>query len=525
MNSKSSTETKDILYTGTLSLTGAHPSIAVSDCGKKIKCTTTMINEGQVAVISHCSQDASVQALLSARVHRDVTERVAAFLTVPQRECARRASKALWKAVTAASMEDMLRATVLVHEDNHAVSAQLVVVAMSRVSAPFPCGDALVAWSGGLGPLYDELQLRFPHAAAIAVSARLAAIRPFPFASGCATMTVCVVTAAASPSSLVMESVVLGVHNTTNVLVRTLSHNGAPCPILCLEGATPDTVRALEPCKSLQSVCLANLPLLESIESHAFAECVHLSSVDLCGLSFLRTIGNGAFQKCKSLQSISLVNLPHLESIGDYAFLECAHLSSVDLSDLPALRSIGEGAFRTCKSLHSISRANLPLLESIGNFAFAECVHLLSMDLCNLPSLRTIGKYAFWRCRSLQSISLANLPRLESLGDHVFFSGVHLSNVDLSDLPFLRTIGEGAFNNCMSLQSVSLANLPHLESIGDSAFAECVSLSSVVLSHLPSLRTVGEGAFNNCLSLQSTTVDDVPLLKSIGHSAFQQQCA
>ena len=128
-------------------------------------------------------------------------------------------------------MEDMLHATVVEHEDAHAVEAQFVVVAMSRAPGPFPSVDALLAWSGGLGPLYGELQLRFPHAAAIGISARLAAIRPFPFASGCATMTACVVTAVASaPSALMIESVVLGVRNAANVLVRTLSHNGAPCP-------------------------------------------------------------------------------------------------------------------------------------------------------------------------------------------------------------------------------------------------------------------------------------------------------
>ena len=151
------------------------------------------------------------------RVHRHVLERVAAFLTVRQRACARRASKALWEAVTAASMEGMLRATVLEHRDASASDAQLVVVAMSRALGPFPSADALVAWCGGLPLLHEEVQLRFPHAAAIGVSARLAAIRPFPFASGSAVMTVCVVTAVASaPSTLVVESVALGVRNTTS---------------------------------------------------------------------------------------------------------------------------------------------------------------------------------------------------------------------------------------------------------------------------------------------------------------------
>ena len=241
---------------------------------------------------------------------------------------------------------------------------------------------ALVAWSGGLGLLYDELQLRFPHAAAIGISARLAAIRPFPFASGCATMTICVATAAASASSaLVIESVVLGVHNATNVLVRTLSF-----PIILLD-------RLASPC---------------------------LSSVDLSSLPPLRTIGASALRKCESLQSISLVNLPLLENIGDYAFAECARLSSVDLFDLSALRSIGNGSFDDCISLQSISLANLPLLENIGCCAFAECARLSNVNLSDLPALRTIGEGAFRFCESLQTVSLANLPLLESIGSGAF---------------------------------------------------------------------------------------------------------
>ena len=246
------------------------------------------------------------------RVHRDVKERVADFLTVSQRACARRASKALWEAVRAASMEDMLRATVVVDQGAQPVDVQVVVAAMSRASGPLPSADALLAllaWSGGLGPLYDELQLRFPYAAAIGISARLAAVRPFPFASGCTTMTVCVVTAAASdPSALVIESVVLGVHNATNVFVRTLSHNGAPCSVLCLEAATREQI----------SNIVYHVPLSPSLPS-------------------LRTIVANTFEKCnKSLQSINLSNLL-LESIGDYAFACCAHLSSVDLSSLTSL--------------------------------------------------------------------------------------------------------------------------------------------------------------------------------------------
>ena len=205
-------------------------------------------------------------------VHRHVLERVAYFLAVPQRACARPTSMALWEAVTAASMEDMLRATVLEHRDTSAEGAQLVVVAMSRALGPFPSVDALVAWCGGLPLLYEEVQLRFPHAAAIGVSARLAAIRPFPFASGSAITTACVVTAVASaPSTLVVESVALGVRNATSVLVRALSQDGSPCPMLCLEGATREQFPNM-----LNDVLLSSLPPLRSIGASAFNKSTSL---------------------------------------------------------------------------------------------------------------------------------------------------------------------------------------------------------------------------------------------------------
>ena len=59
-------------------------------------------------------------------------------------------------------MEDLLRAAVLEHHDTNTVYAQLVVVVTTRAVGPFPSYDALVAWSGGLAVLHEELQLRLP---------------------------------------------------------------------------------------------------------------------------------------------------------------------------------------------------------------------------------------------------------------------------------------------------------------------------------------------------------------------------
>ena len=170
-------------------------------------------------------------------VHPHVTERIVAFLGVPQRACARRASKALWKAVRAASMEDLLRATVLDQRDPSAPDAQLVVAAMSRAVGSFPSADALVAWSGGLALLHEELPQRFPRATAMAVSARFV----------------------------------------------DLTHLSS----LRIIDASTFSER-----ESLQSIRLVNLPLLESIAARAFSGCVNLMIVDLADLPALRVIGN-----------------------------------------------------------------------------------------------------------------------------------------------------------------------------------------------------------------------------------------
>ena len=481
--------------------------------------------------------------MLPRRVHRDVTERVVAFLGVPQRACARGASKALWKAVRSASMEDLLRATVLEQRDRSAADAKLVVVAMSRVVVPFPA-DALVAWSGGLGLLYEELQLRFPHAAAIGISSQLAAAHTFPFASGSSVTTMCIVTAVApapSPEHAV-ESIVLGVRNTARILVRVLSHKNTVCPIVCLEGATPEQfphmaqsvplsslppIRSIAPamfrkCSSLQSLCLANLPLLDDIGTRAFNSCVRLSRVDFNGLPSLRRIGPYAFYNCTALQSVSLANLPLLDDIGDFAFSECVHLSIVDLFVLPSLHNIGEGTFCKCKSLQSVSLANLTALERIGDRAFSSCSRLSSVGLSGLPSLRCIGKGSFCECESLPSISFIGLPLLESIEEDAFKDCVRLTSLDISDLASLRCVGKYAFFKCKSLQSIRVANLPLLESIDDGAFSDCGGLSNVVLSALPSLRRIGQFAFDGCKSLKSVTLKNFPRLESIGEWAFPQ---
>lgn len=285
-------------------------------------------------------------------VHWHLMERVVDFLSVRHQSCARRVRKVLWEAVRAASMENLLCA--MVHQDT--VGEDLVVVALTCEVYPFPSIDALVEWSGGMALLYEELLSRFPHAAAMGISARLAAIRPFPFASGSVVRTM------GTSSAAALDSVVMGMRD-AGVLFRVCY--SAAHSTLCLHGATAGmyvtsflpSLTNIKPsafrCRPLQLLCLADFPLLESIGEYAFA-CSCLFRVELTDLSSLRTICPYAFFKCKSLHFVRLTNLPLLETIGEFVFSQCSLTGSAIASLFSPL------AWRTCRGSRTLARAFFP---------------------------------------------------------------------------------------------------------------------------------------------------------------------
>ena len=123
-----------------------------------------------------------------------------------------------------------------------------------------------------------------------------------------------------------------------------------------------------------------------SIGEYAFAECLHLTSIELPdGLGF---IASGAFSGCQNLSSITLPS--SVTSIGEYAFAECLHLTSIELPD--GLESIGQNAFNNCQSLSSIT---IPAsVTFIGEYAFAYCSNLKTITvLSENPAI--IGNRAF----------------------------------------------------------------------------------------------------------------------------------
>jgi hypothetical protein len=77
------------------------------------------------------------------------------------------------------------------------------------------------------------------------------------------------------------------------------------------------------------------------IESHFFAQCDSLISVDMQGIINLNLIENDCFNQCNSLVNVNLRSLTHLKSIGSNFLYNCPLLSNLYLKDLVNLKSIG----------------------------------------------------------------------------------------------------------------------------------------------------------------------------------------
>ena len=327
-------------------------------------------------------------------IGRHVLERLVAFLSVQEQANVRRASKKLWEAVSAVSLENLLRATVIEYHDALAVDAQLVVVVMSRAVLPFPSDDAAVAlWSGGLPKLYEELRLRFPCAAAFGISFRLMDLCPFPFANRTYFPAMCLVTTLEpTPPAHAIESIALGVCSSKGVspspriLVPVLERDGAPSALLCLEGAPEHA---------------------HTVRHDAFA-LQQLSKIELPGLAH-----------CGSLTSLTLTQIDNLESIGEYAFSGCHQLARVCISQIDSLKEIGFYAFSNCRSLQSVTLRFLVSLKRIGVGAFRMCPNLAIVDVYYAP-ISGIDYLAFAECESLQHVSFENLETLKFFGDDVF---------------------------------------------------------------------------------------------------------
>ena len=307
----------------------------------------------------------------SQNMHWGVLERFVTYLTIPQQAFARRVCKTLFDAVSALSLETLVQATVIEHCETGSSDLQFVVVTDCTV-APFPPGDVLVAWSGGLSLLCEDLQLRFRCASAFGISTRLTPF-PFRFPRDYTATTVCMVTPTPS-TPLNVESVVVVCPKRSTAVRPTpyatlVSALHTPCPMLCLSDGSKKQLSYAQ-----ETVALTSLRQTHAIEA---------SSLD-------------------RFKSLELSCFPYLERIKKEAFFRNEYLSHVDLSRLPSLSLIEPSAFSGCESLQSVTLADLPQLQSIGDYAFSKCKQLVVVRTSGLAELSVIGAYAFDSCSSLR---------------------------------------------------------------------------------------------------------------------------
>lgn len=178
---------------------------------------------------------------------------------------------------------------------------------------------------------------------------------------------------------------------------------------------------------------------LSSIDTHAFSECVNLTSIIIP--NSVTEIGNNAFFNCNKLTSVTIPN--SVTVIGGLAFYDCSSLTGITIPN--SVASIGGSAFSGCSSLTNIIIPN---------------------------SVTAIGGSAFQNCYSLTTISLPE--NITSIGSGTFSGCSNLTSVTIPDS--VTTIGGQAFHSCSKLTSVTIGI--GITSI-DRNFQYCSNLTSL----------------------------------------------
>lgn len=101
-------------------------------------------------------------------------------------------------------------------------------------------------------------------------------------------------------------------------------------------------------------------------DSFIFKGCCKLTKITIP--SYIKKIGENAFEGCTSLNEIVFEDKSKLLFIGDYAFLNCSSLTRITIP--PTVLLIGLCAFKGCTSLKQIS---LPSNAKLFEFVFYDC--------------------------------------------------------------------------------------------------------------------------------------------------------
>lgn len=122
-------------------------------------------------------------------------------------------------------------------------------------------------------------------------------------------------------------------------------------------------------------------------------------------------------------------------SIDSHAFRECVLLTT---ADFPVATSIGSNAFRDCALLTTV---DFPVATSIYGSAFYGCYVLTTV---NFPMVTSIDSHVFYGCYGLTTADFSMVTSIES---HVFYNCSKLTTIVLRSETVAALSNKSAFTN------------------------------------------------------------------------------
>jgi hypothetical protein len=162
--------------------------------------------------------------------------------------------------------------------------------------------------------------------------------------------------------------------------------------------------------KTLTTVNFSQTSKLVKIESNAFLQCEHLTTITVPPL--VEIIEPEAFHSCTALLQISFAG-SKLTRIGSEGFGRCLYLQGISIP--PSVEVIETRCFTQCTRLAAVNLPPDSRLMRIETGLFHRCTNLAS--LCVPASIEVIGELCFRCCNALIELSFAGGSRLRELLD------------------------------------------------------------------------------------------------------------